>query len=101
MIDIEIDEVYRSEGFDGMKYASCLNSRSSMTVYMIRLYNYSASSEINCHFYFTYVFSSIMIDAETDEVCRSEDVEGTKNASCLNFCLSMTVYMIRVSDYSA
>jgi hypothetical protein len=71
-----------------------------MTVYMIRVSDYTASSEINCHFCFTYVFSFIIIDVETDEVCRSEDVEGTKHTPCLNFYYSMMVYLIRVSDYS-
>jgi hypothetical protein len=47
-----------------------------------------------------YAFSSVEIDVEIDKVCKSEDVEETKHAFCLNFCSSMALYMIRVLDFS-
>jgi hypothetical protein len=100
-IDAEIDEVQRLEDVDGLKHASCLNSYSSTTLYMIRALNYSASSGISCHFCFTHAFSSVEIDAEIDEVQKSEDVDGIKNTFCLNFCSSTKLYMIRTSEYSA
>jgi hypothetical protein len=99
-IDIEINEVRRSEDVDGTKHSFCLNSCSSMTLYIIRVLDYSASLEINCHFCSIYTFSSFEIDTEIDEIRRSEDVVGTKNASYLKSCSSMTLYMIRASDYS-
>jgi hypothetical protein len=65
-----------------------------MTLYMIRT---SFGIQINCYFCSTYAFSSVKIDAEIDEVCRSENVDGTKHASCLNSWSSMTLYLIRAS----
>jgi hypothetical protein len=99
-INTEIDEVCRSEDIDGTKHTSCLNSCFSMMLYMIRVLDYSTSSEISCYFCFTYTFFSVEMDGEIDEICRSEDIDGTKYTFCLNFCSSMTLYMIRVLDYS-
>jgi hypothetical protein len=94
-IDTEIDEVRRSEDVDGIKYTSCLNFCSSMTLYIIRVLNYSASLEINCHFYSIYAFSSVEIDTEIDEVHRSEDVDGTKHAFCSRPCFSIILNIIK------
>jgi hypothetical protein len=94
-IDAETDEVCSSEDVDGIKYASCLNSCSSMTLYIIRVLNYSALSEINCHFYSIYAFSSIEIDAEIDNIHKLENVDGTKHAFCLKPCFSMILNIIK------
>jgi hypothetical protein len=84
-IEVNIDKVYKFEDVEGDKHKPYFNSCSSMTLYVIRVLDYSTSSKINCHFYSMYFFSFIEIDAEIDEVCRSENINGTKNASCLKF----------------
>jgi hypothetical protein len=93
-IHAEIDVVRRSEDIDGTKYTSCLSSWSSVILYMIRTF---FGLQINCHFCSTYAFSSVEIHAEIDEVRRSENVDGTEHASCLNSCSSVTLCMIRTS----
>jgi hypothetical protein len=72
-----------------------------MMLYIIRVLDYSALSENYYHFCSTYAFFSVEINAEIDEARRSEDVDGTKYASCLNSCFSMMLFIIRVLDYSA
>jgi hypothetical protein len=92
-IDTEIEEVGRSENVDGIKYTSCLNSYTSMTFYIFKISDYFVSSKINCRFSSVYTFSSVEIDTEIDEVGISENVDGTKHASCLNSYASMTFYI--------
>jgi hypothetical protein len=99
-INTEIIEIYRSEDIDRTKHAFCLNFCSTMTLYIIRDFDHSASSKINCHFCSTYTFFPVVIDVEIDEVRESEDFQETKHTSYLNFYSSMALYMIRVLNYS-
>jgi hypothetical protein len=100
MNDVEIDEVCRSKNIEKTKNTFCLNFCFSMTVYMIRVSEYSTSSKINWRFYFIYAFSSVEIDVEIDKVHRSEDFDGMKYAPCLNSSSSITIYMIKTYNYS-
>jgi hypothetical protein len=100
VIDTEFDEVSKSEDVDGIKHAPYLNSCSSKTLPMIRASNYSILSKINCRFYSTNPFFSVVIDFKIDEVRRSEDVDGTKHTLCLIFCFYKMFHMIRASNYS-
>jgi hypothetical protein len=94
-IDAEIDEVCKSENVDGTKHAFCLNSCSSMMLHIIKVLDYSALLEINCHFYSIYAFSSIKIDTEIDDVRKSENADGTKHAFCLKPCFSIILNIIK------
>jgi hypothetical protein len=101
-INVEIDEVCRSENVDGTKNAPYLNFCSSKIFLITRTSDYFTSLEkINFYFCSTYVFSYVVIDIKINEVCRLEDVNGIKHASCLNFYFSMTFNMIRTSNYPA
>jgi hypothetical protein len=56
VIDIEFDEVRRSEDIDGTKHTPCLNFCFFMMLYMIRASDYFDLLKINCHFFSTYIY---------------------------------------------